>query len=279
MPDRGVAAGRIWRLAVDGSQSRVRVVDEIRLVDGAGAAVVGHDPEGLAVNPEGGFVVATEGRRGNGELTGGPDRRNQIQFYDEGGRLEASVDLPDSDTLWPRLPADGFSGAAVVDTEPAAAGGLVVYVSFRRPLDGDGPEADSNLTRIGAYDVDAQAWRFYFYPLEPDLVLGDPDLPAEILLADITYLGGDRFAVLERDQLDGGIAQVKRVYTFTLGSGTPGDTGDPLDKTLAVDLLAQPFAFDFRDVEALAFDGSALWVANDNAAGALATFFLRIAAP
>jgi hypothetical protein len=75
------------------------------------------------------------------------------------------------------------------------------------------------------------------------------------------------------------LAQVKRIYTFPLGSATPGDPSDPLDKTLAVDLLAQPFAFDFAGVEALAFDGNALWVANDNAAGALATFFLQVAAP
>jgi DNA-binding beta-propeller fold protein YncE len=276
MPDRGFAAGRIWRLAVDEGQSRVRVVDEIRLRDGAGVPIVGHDPEGLAVSPEGGFVVATEGRRDNGGAGSSADRRNQLQFYDDGGRLEASVDLPDPETLWPRLPADGFSGAAVVDTDPAAAGGLVAYVSFRRPLDGGGPEADGNLARIGAYDVDAQAWSFFFYPLEPDLLVGDPP---EILLADIVHLGADRFAVLERDQLDGGAAQVKRVYTFTLGSGTPGDTGDPLDKTLAVDLLAQPFAFDFAGVEALAAGGNELWVANDNDAGALATFFLQVAAP
>jgi Esterase-like activity of phytase len=276
MPDRGFAAGRIWRLAVDAGQGRVRMVDEIRLVDGAGEAVVGHDPEGLAMSPEGGFVVATEGRRDNGGAGSSPDRRNQIQLYDDSGRLEASVDLPDPDNLWPRLPANGFSGVAVVDTDPAAAGGLVVYVGFRRPLDGGGPEADGNLARIGVYDLDAQAWSFYFYPLEPDLVVGDPP---EILLADIVHLDSDRFAVLERDQLDGGVAQVKRVYTVTLASGTAGDPGDPLDKTLAVDLLAQPFPFDFAGVEALAFDGAALWVANDNDAGALATFFLQVAAP
>lgn len=276
LPDRGFAAGRIWRLAVDQAQSRVRVVDEIRLVTGAGAPVLGHDPEGLAVNPEGGFVVATEGRRDNGGATAPADRRNQIQLYDAGGRLASSVDLPDPTTLWPRLPAEGFSGVAVVDTDPGAAGGLVVYVSFRRPLEDSGPETDRNLARIGAYDVDAQAWSFYFYPLEPDLIAADPP---GILLADLVHLDGDRFAVLERDQLDGGAAQVKRVYTFALGSGTAGDIADPLDKALAVDLLAQPFAFDFAGVEALAFDGSALWVANDNDAGALATFFLALAAP
>jgi DNA-binding beta-propeller fold protein YncE len=281
VPDRSFAAARIWRLAMDG-QRRVRVVDELRLVDGTGAAVVGHDPEGLAVNPEGGFVLATEGRRDNGGATGTPDRRNQIQFYDDSGQLTTSVDLPDPVTLWPRLPADGSSGVAVVDTRPAEVGGVVVYVTFRRPLDPNGEddaEGLSNLARIGAYDVDTQAWSFYFYPLEPDLILGSPDLPAEILLADIVHLDGDRFAVLERDQLDGGAAQVKRVYTFTLASGTPGDLGDPLDKTLAVDLLARPFAFDFAGVEALAFDGSTLWVANDNDGGALATFFLQVAAP
>lgn len=287
-PDRSFAAARIWRFAVDPGQSRVRLEDELRLVDADGDAITDRDPEGLAASPGGGFVLVTEGREDNGvpEPPAGeepdlgdsdPEDRNQILFFDDGGRLAAgAVDLPQD--LWLRLPGDGFSGAAVVDTDPGP-GGLVVYVSFRRPLDAgaDDVEAARNLARIGAYDVDAQTWRFYFYPLEPDLTV--VDLPAEILLADIVHLDGDRFAVLERDALDGGVAKIKRIYTFALGSGTSGDVDDPLDKTLATDLLDQPFAFDFAGVEGLAFDGDALWVVNDSDGGALATFFLAVPAP
>jgi DNA-binding beta-propeller fold protein YncE len=275
-PDQAAATGRIWRFAVDAAQSRVRLVDELRLVDDEGVAIAGRDAEGLAVNPDGGFVVVTEGKRDNGEPSSTPDERNQILFFDDGGQLDAAVDLPAA--LWPRLPRDGFSGATVVDDIPGP-GGLVVYVSFRRPLDAgaDDVEGQRNLARIGAYDVDEQTWSFYFYPLEPDLAV--VDLPAEILLADIVHLGDDRFAVIERDALDGGLAQVKRVYTFALGSGTPGDVEDPLDKALATDLLDQPFAFDFAGVEGLAFDGDALWVVNDNDGGAQATFFLAVPAP
>lgn len=275
-PDQGVASGRIWRFDVDAAQSRVRLVDELRLVDDSGAPIAGRDLEGLAVNPEGGFVLVSEGKRDNGEPNSTPDERNQILFFDDSGTLDAAVDLPAA--LWPRLPRDGFSGAAVVDAGPGP-GGQLVAVSFRRPLDAgaDDAEAARNLARIGVYEVGAQTWRFYFYPLEPDLAV--VDLPAEIQLADIVHLGDDRFAVIERDALDGGVAQVKRIYTFALGSGTPDDIDDPLDKTLAADLLDQPFAFDFAGVEGLAFDGEALWVVNDNDGGAQATYFLSVPAP
>lgn len=292
-PDAAFTRQRLWFFEEDARAGRMRLVHELFLSDSSGAPLTDYDPEGLAANPEGGYVIASEGERGNGgsprdACTTGADRtekdRNRLLFLDWDGKLSAKygggdgiVDLPcaargePNGLDWSRVGEDGFEGAAVVDTRPHERGGLRVYVALQRPLSGNVDPA--GLTRIGEYVVDSDRWNFYFYPLEANLA----GSRGSIMLSEIAHLGGDRFAVLERDQRRSGSAVIKRLYTVELSSGTPNLAGDPLDKVLAVDLLQTPFRFDFEKLEGLAVTPRGAFVVNDNDGGEEATFFYRVA--
>jgi Lamin Tail Domain len=54
------------------------------------------------------------------------------------------------------------------------------------------------------------------------------------------------------------------------------DSGDPVEKQTAVDLLADPFRFDQEKLEGLALGGGSLFVVNDNDGGTAQNFFLRL---
>jgi hypothetical protein len=105
-------------------------------------------------------------------------------------------------------------------------------VAFQREWVND----PDDLVRIGRYTPDTGEWLFYYYPLD------DVESPAGgwIGLSEITALGDDRFAVIERDNQRGLDARVKRLYTFSLQGLTPVAQGGDfpvIDKTLARDIL------------------------------------------
>jgi hypothetical protein len=94
----------------------------------------------------------------------------------------------------------------------------------------------AGLVRIGRYSPKTGAWGFYHYPLD------EVESPAGgwIGLSEITPLGHDRFAVIERDNQRGLDARVKRLYTFSLKGLNPvaqGGSFPVLSKTLARDIL------------------------------------------
>jgi DNA-binding beta-propeller fold protein YncE len=278
-PDNAFGAQRLWLLSIDHGDRRMELVREIRLRDAAGAALTGHDPEGIAINPEGGFVIASEGTAGNGGSTTcvGSGQSNRLMFFDASGRLDplvdsdGIVDLPcgeDSNAIdWTLVTGNGFEGVAVVDQAPTTRGGLEVYVAFQRALTGEGQDA-----RIGVYDVDGQSWRFYFYTLEPD----PGGSAGSTFLSELIHVEGDLFAVIERDQGIAGEAGNKTIRTFRLATGGLDEPGNPLEKSTAVDLLAGSFRFDQEKIEGLALGGGALWVTNDNDGGRAPTFFVKL---
>ncbi len=282
--DNAFAQQRIWRFEPVAASSRMRLVDELPLTETDGLTpIVGYDPEGISLLRDGGYVVATEGREDNG--CDAPDDcpeilRNRLLFFDTDGVLDSrfgtdgAVDLPEE--LWPRLPRFGFEGVTVV--EDPDSGGLKAYVAFQRPLDSldendPDPEELLHLTRIGEYDVDSDTWRFFFYPLNSDRSDVDDD---RILISEIRHLGGDAFALIERDEQQAATATIKRVYTVELSTGTADDVSDPLEKELWIDLLKLPFAADFAKIEGLALDGDSLWVTNDNDGGESSNFFIEV---
>ncbi len=281
IPDNAYAEPRIFRFAVDDVTRRVELVDQMLLVDGSGAPLTGIDPEGLVENPEGGFIVATEGTGGNGgggATCTGNVNSNRLYFFDRQGVLDTSygaggiVDLPcgaDTNAFnWANMTSNGFEGVSVVDGDPSAPGGLVVYVGFQRPLTGE------TRNRIGVYDVDADTWNFYYYQLDPDL----GGAAGNNFISELIHVGGDKFAVIDRDQGWAGTAVNKTVRTFTLSSGVLNDPTQPVQKELAVDLLALPFRFDQEKIEGLALLNGSLFVVNDNDGGLAHSFFVRLPA-
>lgn len=279
LPDNAYAESRIWSFAASSSTRRMDLVDELMLRDSAGEVLTDIDPEGLVVNPEGGFIVATEGTGSNGgggaTCTGGKNS-NRILFFTALGQLDDSygiVDLPcGSDTNafdWTIMGSNGFEGVSVVDSLPDASGGLKVYVAFQRPLSGS--EAAAQKTRIGEYDVDSRTWNFFFYVLEPDL----GGASGNTFLSELVHVSGDTFAVIERDQGYASSALNKTIRTFSLSTGTVNDPNDPVEKTTVIDLLADSFRFDQEKLEGLAIGGGSLFVVNDNDGGTAQNFFVR----
>ena len=75
----------------------------------------------------------------------------------------------------------------------------------------------AGMVRIGRYRPADGSWRFFYYPLD------EATSPAGgwVGLSEITALGGDSFAVIERDNQGGTDARIKRIYRFSIRDLTP----------------------------------------------------------
>lgn len=112
-----------------------------------------------------------------------------------------------------------------------------LYVCFQRAWQAAGDDAAN--ARIGHYNFFTQTWSFANYPLDT------PSSPngGWVGLSELTYLGDDSFAVIERDNQGGPDASIKRIYEFSIDGVTFLDNAAApnfpvLSKSLALDLLA-----------------------------------------
>jgi hypothetical protein len=81
--------------------------------------------------------------------------------------------------------------------------------------------------RVQRYDTSAGKWLPFtlIYELDADT----------LSVTDMSRIEGNRFVVIERDDLQGDVARAKRVYSIDLDKAVPGK---PLAKKLVIDLLA-----------------------------------------
>jgi Esterase-like activity of phytase len=209
--DRASPPPRILR--IDVSARPPKVLDAMQ-VSACGA---GLDLEGIAAKKDGGFWLASEGGKDNG-------RTNQLLDVDKSGHCLRQIPLPDD--VRGQMEDHGFEGVTIDENGK-------VYVAFQAPI---GEEED---TRIGRFDPAANAWSFFYYPLEE--IEG-----RRIGLSDILSLGSNRFAAIERDD-KGHKAEIKWITTFELPAAEPN--GIPtVRKRTAVDLIDY-FDRAGRDVE------------------------------
>lgn len=209
------------------------------------------DVEGLAIKPDGGFWLASEGGMGN-------DPPNILIELDHTGRALRTIELPGE--IADRVRRQGFEGVALVGGESALAGRLVV--AFQSGLADDRDDT----TRIGAVDLASGDWRFWRYPLEQ---VKEDDHSG---LSDILHLDGERFALIERDGR-GKKSALKWITLVDLASmpgASPGEIPPVLAKTRVVDLVPM-FLAAGRKVEkeieglAIAADGQVYAITdNDN---------------
>ncbi|MCG8362350.1 MAG: esterase-like activity of phytase family protein [Pseudanabaenales cyanobacterium] len=258
---------RIFTL--DTRQQPAAIINEIILQDTQGqlAAVdaslvnadktVNLDPEGLTVRQAGGFWLASEGAG----TVGDPDRPvetlNLLLQVNPQGVIEAVVTLPDNVNA--QQVRFGFEGVASVGSGPDEA----VYVAFQREW-ADDPD---NLVRIGRYQTSTGNWSFFYYPIET------PTSPngGWVGLSALTHLGGDEFAVIERDNQGGPDARIKRIYQFSIAGLTPTQKPSSfpvVSKQLVRDLIPDLQATGglvLERIESLTVlpDGAA-WIVNDN---------------
>ena len=190
----------------DGPNSRGLISSTLTVTESGQPVSV--DAEGVAARAGGGFWLAAEGATGGG---------NEILRLDSTAAVRQRIAL--SADVAAGLGSRGLEGIAVTgrgDNEQ-------ILVVLQSPLTGD----PSGVTRIGRYKMSSQTWTWYGYRL---------DVGSSIGLSELVTLGGDRFAVLERDNLAGPTATVKRIYTVDLIAANPGSL-PMLPKQLVRDLV------------------------------------------
>ncbi len=233
--------------------------DPTDIVEADGA--VNLDAEALAWF-RGGFWVASEGAGNLVDGVSDPDDRpfetpNLLVRVAASGRIQEVV-LPPIELTRNQL-RFGYEGVAAI--------GPYVYVCFQRAWQAAGDPSDR--ARIGRYDRRNGDWTFAYYPLDA------PTSPngGWVGLSELTYLGSDTFAVLERDDQGGTDATVKRIYTVSVDGvdfRSQGEVFEVLDKSLALDLIVAdvfaptggPFPEKLEGLAVLG-DGTAV-IVNDN---------------
>ena len=224
-----------WVYTIDSSKQPA-VITERRTVKRDGAPAEDLDIEGISVAADGGFWLASEGKKGKG---------NRLFHTDKDLNITSTIELPAD--VAEHIGKWGLEG---VTSTKDANGVEQLFVAVQRPLWKD-PEAKKleaaegeNTTRIGKYDTKTKTWQWFGYELEKPAGKGD-----WMGLSEITALDDKHLLVIERDKLNGPDAKVKRVMKVTLPEGgaedaTAGANGDSIGgalpmvkKELAVDVL------------------------------------------
>jgi hypothetical protein len=225
---------------IDVSQTPARIVDAIRVTrEGQPAQLM--DMEGIALDGEGGFWVASEGRA---------DRLIPSALYHVGadGAIEDFVTLPQPilnvQRRW------GFEGVARVDN--------VLYVAVQREWEDD----PANHAKVLSYDLETEEWGVIHYPLTP----------AEtgwVGLSEVTAHDGFLYFI-ERDNLfeNAATKRITRVPLDAMEMVAPGETPAVLEPEEVVDLLPYltstgGYILDKVEGLAIAADGT-MWVSTDN---------------
>jgi hypothetical protein len=234
-----------WRLADESSGER--------LFTGADA-----DPESLVDMPDGTFWMGDEF---------GPWL---LHFSADGELLEAPVELPEG-VFSPEHPLVLARGAASkidrsrgFEAMDLAGDDRTLVTLLEGTVEGDPPKH----LRLQRYDTGTRKWlpSTLIYELDADTMS----------VTDISRIDGNRFLVLERDDLEGDAAKAKRVYSIDLDKNP---AGKPLVKKLVIDLLAignarglaeslpagTPFRFPYLTTESIqVLDRTHVVIVNDN---------------
>ena len=176
-----------------------------------------------------------------------------------------------------KVRSNGFEGSTI------SSNGEFLLAAIQRNYQGEVAVDGVLYTRIARYSIAGESWEFFLYPLDPGL--------GTIGLSEITNLGSDVYAVIERDDQWGGLAAIKRVYSFTLEGVEPFDgrmlpdqlegldlTGKVIEKTLLFDVL-EDFV-PFEKVEGLTLSaGGDLWAVLDNDGGVFEPRLVNLGSP
>lgn len=236
-------------LEIDATQKPGRITAGITVTkDGKPAA---YDLEGIATRSGGGFWLASEG---NPEHKDKPTQ-NILLRVSAKGEVEEEITLPEE--LAKQATRFGFEGVAVTGSGAEE----IVWLAVQREWKDD----PKGKTKILAYKPATKSWGALHYPLTA------PAAGAWMGLSELTYLGNDRFAVIERDNLFGAKA-VKTLATFSVKGLTPAAVGSAtiptVEKKLLRDLTPDLMAlngYGLDKVEGMTVDkGGNLFVVTDN---------------
>jgi hypothetical protein len=226
---------------IDATQSPAAITDVIR-VTRSGAPAQKLDLEGIALDGEGGFWLASEGRT---------DRLIPHALY----HVDAEGEIQDEIAFPPEL----LAAEIRFGSEGVTKVGDVLWIAIQRPW-GDDP---ADTVKLVAYDTASEEWGAVHYPLEK----------AEtgwVGLSEITA-HGDHVYIVERDNQIGAAAKLKALYRVPLAQMQAAALGGELpmvEKELVRDLipdLAQWGGYVVDKVEGFAIDADGnAYVVTDN---------------
>ncbi|MBO6604821.1 MAG: esterase-like activity of phytase family protein [Roseicyclus sp.] len=226
---------------IDPSERPAQIVDAIR-VTRAGQPAQLLDMEGIALDGDGGFWIASEGRT---------DRLVPHALYHVGADGEIADYVPLPAALQAVERRFGFEGITRV--------GDSLWMAVQRPW-ADDPE---NHTKLVSYNLETEEWGAVLYPLTEPATgwVGLSEIAAH----------GEHVYVIERDNQIGAAAVIKRITRIPLAQMQPAALGGDLPVVTpepVVDLipyLTSTGGFVLDKVEGLAImaDGT-MWVSTDN---------------
>ncbi len=174
------------------------------------------DLEGIAADGEGGFWLASEGR--TDQLV-----PHAILHVDDEGAIKQEIGFPDE--LMAHEIRYGLEGITTIGEGDDLTLVMAVQREWR-----DDPEGQVKLI---AYKPEAKEWSAVRYPLEAAQA-------GWMGLSEITAHDGKLY-IVERDNLLGTEAKVKRIYSVALDAFKPAKLGEELpvvEKTLVRDLIS-----------------------------------------
>jgi hypothetical protein len=225
--------GQPMIFAIDATQKPARIVQAMPVLRG-GFPAQKLDIEGITLDGEGGFWLASEGRS---------DRLIPHALYRVSGETgEIVEEVP--------FPAELAAHETRFGAEGVTRIGDTLWVAIQREW-GDDPAGQVKLL---AYHTKEKTWGAVRYPLEPKGA-------GWMGLSEITA-HGDRLFVVERDNLIAGAAAVKRLYEVPVAQLEPAPLGGELPvvtKTLVRDLIPDLTAWNgyvVDKVEGFAIDAA-----------------------
>jgi hypothetical protein len=179
----------------------------------------GYDVEGIALAKDGGFWLVSEGN---------PEKEllNKLLKVGKDGTVAEEILLPDA--LTANAERFGLEGIAAWDDNGTEKLILAIQREWK-----DDPKG---LVKLAIYEPGAKTWSFVHYPLEKPKSANK----GWVGLSEITYLGGARFALIERDNQPGIYAAIKNIATIDLADVEPkplGETLPVIKKKVAMDVL------------------------------------------
>lgn len=236
-------------LDIDTTQKPAKIVSALTVTkDGK---PVGYDVEGIVARPAGGFWLASEGAPEAKEKP----TQNLLLRVSAKGEVEEEIALPED--FAKQAINQGYEGVAVTGT----GDNETVWIAVQREWKDD----PKGKVKILSYKPSTKSWGVLYYPLTA------PAAGAWMGLSELTYLGDDRFAVIERDNFFGAKA-VKTLATFSVKGLTPAPFGSStiptVEKKLLRDLtpdLMKLGGYGLDKVEGMAVDSAGnLFVVTDN---------------
>lgn len=232
---------------IDASQKPAMITNVIRVTrDGAPAEKL--DLEGVAVDGQGGFWLASEGN---------PDKDvpHAVYHIDGTGAITETIDLPEA--LLANQTRFGMEGITTV----GEGDDLTLWMAVQREWADD----EKGFVKLLAYKPATQEWGAVAYPLET------PE-KGWIGLSEITA-NGDSVYIVERDNQIGEAAKLKKLYKVALSDMQPAPIGSELpvvEKQEAADLLplmksaSNGFVVDKIEGFTIAADGTAYAVTDND---------------